>query len=190
MSRFNKLKKALGRGAEYLARPNAAIKAATMDYLEDEDLGGALERGYEQLGQESSTAPTGYEIGEKAGEKYDITNPLALTAVSTAAEMADLPYGLGKLSKASRMARGGSKTASKIDDLPSKLREPTEKPIKRMGEGVRLIDDTPRSTYTGKVRTPDMDKTEDIGEVLTVPEDSGLNYAQLLKLKQALKNRD
>lgn len=120
---FKKLRSRLGKSAntalDYLGRPNAAIKRGALDFAKSGSISGALGAAGDQLGQPSDEAPSGYEVAEALGQRYDIESPEALTALSVAAEMADVPV-LGTATKGLRMAAKGAKK------VPYKMAYPEE----------------------------------------------------------------
>lgn len=90
---------------EGLDLPGRAMRSGIGAYLQDEPVWEAIKN--------PQDAPTGCEIAEMAGEKYDIQNPYALTGIATAADVIDpvglLPGGLiTKIPKAAKVARGVS----------------------------------------------------------------------------------
>lgn len=167
-SRFNRIRQSLGKpiekGLDYLGRPNAAMKSGVMDYVKNDSLSGALGFAASQLGMSSDSAPSGYDVAEAIGDKYDIQSPAALTALSVGAEMMDVP-GVGMAGKGLRMANKASK------------------PTRNVAQGIKVIDDTPnaeklaRKDY-GSVRTPDMMKKDDIGRTLDL---SNMNKEERIK---------
>lgn len=176
-SRFNRIKQSLGKpiekGLDYLGRPNAAMKSGVMDYVKNDSLSGALGSAASQLGMPSDSAPSGYDVAEAIGSKYDIQSPAALTALSVGAEMMDVP-GVGMAGKGLRMANKASK------------------PTQNVAEGIRVLDDTPNAQRLanknyGSVRTPDMMKKEDIGRTLDL---SNMNREERIKaLNNFLSNK-
>lgn len=119
MSRFQQLQRLLGKQVEvepeegsmfdttldYLGRPNAAIKSGIHAYQQGEPVLDAMSRGFTSP---SDQAPTGDQIASKFGESTGIENPMALAALSTLAEMADVPT-VGPLSKGAKAMKAVSK---------------------------------------------------------------------------------
>lgn len=102
-------KNIIEKGLDYLGRPNAAFKTGAMAALEGKPI---LPATYKGLTSSSDEAPTGFDVASKFGDRYDVQNPAALTAMSVGAEMVDLPY--GEISKAAKLEKFLPKAALAI----------------------------------------------------------------------------
>lgn len=114
---LRKLAGNLSEGTEWamdkLDRPGRATRAGISALQNDGD---AWEAVKEQFGSNPPEAPSGSDIADKFSEDYDVTNPYALTALATAAEVVDptmfIPGGqVGKLGKVAKIAKGGETAA-------------------------------------------------------------------------------
>lgn len=105
----------LGTVADYLGRPNAAIKSGIHAFQNDQPVLDAISKGFTS---HSDQAPTGDQIATKFGESYGVENPMALAGLATIAEMADVP-GLSPFSKGSKMMKAvGKVDPSAVKKLP------------------------------------------------------------------------
>lgn len=133
-----------GEGSDYLLKqldkPGRATRAAIDALQTDKDILPAIKA---QFGEAPPEVPSGADIAERAGEKYDIQSPAALAAIATAADVIDptmfVPGGqvskIGKLGVLGKAAQKG-KVASKA------------------GKGVKVVDDAPKSFGKVSVKDP------------------------------------
>lgn len=138
--------------ADTVGRPGAATRAAIRAYQEGRDVSQAIR---EQFGENPPEAPSGAEIAEAFGERYDVENPAVLGTIATAADMADplmfVPGG--------QVGRLGAH-AGKLGAVAKRLPGPFSRGI---GKGVKFVDDMPQGG-SGAVRVVD-DVPTNLGSV-------------------------
>ena len=177
---------ALDTGLDILDRPGRATRAAIGAAQDDKGFSDIMSAAGAQLKEGAPEAPSGADIAERVGEKYDIQNPLALAALATAADVVDptifVPGGqVTKLGKAGKLGKMGMK-AGDAKKLGKTILKP-EAPEK-IGKVILRDDAVPKSS--GMLRTVDTAPTKP-GQVASQElQDSVQTY--IPKQKVDLKN--
>ena len=107
----NKAERGFGdKVMDYLDRPGAASRAAIMAGVRGQN---PLTAFGEQFTESSEKAPSGADIAETVGEKFDIQNPYALAGLATLADLTDptnlVPGGILKKAPKAMKAISGAK---------------------------------------------------------------------------------
>lgn len=104
-------------GLDILDRPARALRAGIGAAQEGGDILGAAKSQFQKNAPE---APSGSDLADKFSEQTQIENPLLLTALATAAEMADpssyIP-GVGPFSKIAKIVKKGKKAPEAIKGM-------------------------------------------------------------------------
>lgn len=143
----------LGWILDKLDRPGRATRAAIGAYQDDMDVADAV---MDQLGSDPSDAPSGAEIAEKLGEKYDIQDPAILAALATAADVIDptmmIPGGsVAKVAKVADKAGDAAKGRKVYDILKQGAKGKTPLDRARQRSGI-VVKETAQEAAERKMR--------------------------------------
>ncbi len=202
---------ALDAGLEALDKPGRAMRAGIGAYQDDEDVMGAIKS---QFNDDAPEAPSGADLAEKFGDKYDVQSPAALAALATAADFVDptmvIPGGqvtkLGKLKVLDKAAKGG-KTADILKDgqkmrrgdlIKKPFGSVEVKPEAPVNPGKVMVKDdmsTPgRVTVREDIQSPGRvtvkeDKPRDVGSVFNTGSGDDESMQQILNQIRMLKEK-
>lgn len=111
---------------DYLGRPGAATRSA-IDAAVSED-GKPWEAFKQGLQRPTEDSPTGADIADKVGERFDIQNPMALAGLATLADLTD-PVSFvpgGQISKSGKVMKAVDSMADKAKPTLDWLKKMTK----------------------------------------------------------------